>query len=96
MSFLLASSLAIRAPMLSVPALLLVGGGLTGAAFPSLAELAGSRRRGAGIAFAADEAGAALAALTIGTLAVPWLGLTTTALALAGLGLAAIPAAARR
>jgi len=95
-SFLLASSLAIRAPMLSVPALLLVGGGLTGAAFPSLAELAGSRRRGAGIAFAADEAGAALAALTIGTLAVPWLGLTTTALALAGLGLAAIPAAARR
>ncbi len=95
-SLMIASGLPVLAPLLLVPTLLIIGGALTGGAFPGLAELAGAERRGAGLAFAADEAGAALAALTIGTAALPWFGMTTTALGLAGLGLAALPAAARR
>ena len=49
-------------------------------------------RRRAGVVFAADEAGAALAALVIGVFAIPWAGLTATALGLATLQIAAIPA----
>ena len=93
MSALVAAGIAIVIPLVAVPALLIAGGLLTGLAFPGMAELAGSGpRRGAGIAFAADEAGAAVAALLIGILAIPWAGLTATAAGIAVLQLAAIPA----
>jgi len=85
-----------RLPSLLVPILLLASGSLTGAAFPGLARLAGGEsnleRRGAGVAFAADEAGAAAAALVVGIVALPWAGLAGTALGLGVLGAAAIPA----
>lgn len=62
-------------------------------AFPGLTALSGrATRRAAGIAFAADEAGAAAGALVVGIIAIPWAGLTATALGLAVLSLAAIPA----
>ncbi len=98
LSVLLAAGVGLWAPVPVVQILLVVGGCLTGLAFPGLGELAGgsSVRRGAGLAFAADEIGAALAALTIGTVAIPWVGMTATALGLAVLGLAAIPAVAVR
>ena len=93
LSLLIAGGVAIRFPLASVPVLLIAGGGLTGAAFPGLTALGGSSsRRGAGIAFAADEAGAAAGALVVGIIAVPWAGLTATAIGLAVLELAAIPA----
>ena len=97
LSLLLATGVAVRAPIFLVPAFLAGGGILTGAAFPGLGELAGrgSGRRGAGLAFAADEMGAAVAALVIGTVAIPWVGMTATAVGLAVLGLAAVPAALR-
>jgi spermidine synthase len=93
LSLAIASTLPIHIPVVLVPLLLLVGGGLTGAAFPVLGRSAanGNPRRGAGLAFAADELGAALAALTIGTVAIPWFGMTATSLGLAAIGLAAIP-----
>ena len=94
LSILVAGGIGIRAPLLAVPVLLVAGGLLTGIAFPGMAELtAGARtRRGAGIAFAADEAGAAGAALVVGILAIPWAGLAATAAGLALLQLAAVPA----
>ena len=97
LSMMLATGLADRAPLALVPVLLVIGGILTGSAFPGLGELAGrsSGRRGAGIAFAADEIGAAAAALVIGTIAIPSIGMTATALGLAVLGMAAIPAVLR-
>jgi len=93
LSLLLAGGVPTWAPALMVPTFLVAGGVLTGAAFPGLGRLAGrgSNRRGAGIAFAADELGAACAALVIGTVAIPWVGMTATAVGLAILGLAAIP-----
>ncbi len=93
LSLLLATGLAARAPLALVPILLVMAGILTGAAFPGLGELASrtSGRRGAGLAFAADELGAAAAALVIGTVAIPSIGMTATAVGLALLGLAAIP-----
>jgi len=95
MSALVAAGIAIVIPLVAVPALLIAGGLLTGLAFPGMAELAGrGARRGAGLAFAADEAGAAAAALLIGILAIPWAGLTATAAGIAVLQLAAIPAVA--
>jgi hypothetical protein len=98
LSLLVASGITVRFPSLLVPVFLAVGGVLTGAAFSGLGRLAGgaSGRRGAGIAFAADEFGAAAAALVIGTVAVPWVGMTAAALGLAVLGLAAIPAVLAR
>jgi spermidine synthase len=87
-----------RLPSLLVPILLLVSGSLTGAAFPGLARLSRGEkrgnleRRGAGVAFAADEAGAAAAALIVGIVALPWAGMIWTAVGLAVLGAAAIPA----
>jgi spermidine synthase len=98
LSLFLAAGAGLWAPVPIVQVLLVTGGCLTGLAFPGLGELAGqgSSRRGAGLAFAADEIGAALAALTIGTVAIPWVGMTATALGLAALGLAAVPAALRR
>jgi len=98
LSILLATGLSDRVPLALVPVLLGVGGILTGAAFSGLGELASrsSGRRGAGLAFAADEIGAAAAALLIGTLAIPSIGMTATAVGLAVLGLAAIPAVMMR
>jgi hypothetical protein len=93
LSLLIAGGVAIRFPLVAVPVLLIAGGALTGAAFPGLTALSGrSSRRGAGIAFAADEAGAAAGALVVGIIAIPWAGLTATALGLAVLSLAAISA----
>jgi hypothetical protein len=94
LSALIAAGIQLEFTAILVPCMLVAGGLLTGAAFPGISELAGSGRvrRGAGVAFAADEAGAAGAALLIGILAMPWAGLTATALGLAVLGAAAIPA----
>jgi hypothetical protein len=93
MSTVVAAGIAIVIPLAGVPALLIAGGLLTGLAFPGMADLAGpDPRRGSGLAFAADEAGAAVAALLIGILAIPWAGLTATAAGIAVLQLAAIPA----
>ncbi len=94
MSLILATSVAFDLPVLVVPTLLAAGGLLTGAAFPGLADLAGGSetQSGAGIAFAADEIGAAAAALVIGVLVLPWAGMTATAIGLALLQLAALPA----
>ena len=65
-----------RTNPLTIVTLLAAGGLLTGAAFPGAALLADDERRtGAGRAFAADEAGAALAALLIGTVGIPWIGI---------------------
>ncbi len=76
-----------------MPVLLASAGALTGAAFPRLAAFSrDDTRRGAGIAFAADEVGAAIGAVVVGIIAIPWAGLTATALGLGVLVLAAIPA----
>ncbi len=90
LSVVLATPAPFAFPSLLVPALLAAGGVLTGAAFPGIAALAGrgDSRLGAGFAFAADEAGAAAAALLVGILALPWAGTRATALGLAALGLA--------
>ena len=95
---IIATGLPAASPAVAVPGLLLVGGVLTGAAFPGLGAIAGqgSERRGAGLAFAADEIGAGVAALVVGTVAIPWVGMSATALGLAALGLAALPAVLRR
>jgi len=93
LSLLIAGGVAIHFPLAAVPAFLIVGGGLTGLAFPSLTALSGlASRRGAGIVFAADEVGAATGALVVGIVAIPWAGLTATAWGLAALQIAAIPA----
>jgi predicted membrane-bound spermidine synthase len=95
LSLVLATGLPRALPGAAVPGLMVAGGLLTGAAFPGLGALAGgtSGRRGAGLAFAADEIGAATAALIVGTAAIPWVGMTWSAIGLAILGTAAIPAA---
>ena len=93
LSLVIAAGVAIRFPLIGVPVLLAAGGGLTGAAFPGLAALSGrDTRRSTGIAFAADEMGAAAGALVVGIVAIPWAGLTATAVGLAFLSLAAVPA----
>jgi len=96
-SALLAAGAAFRLPALTIPILLAAGGSLTGTAFAGVAELAGrgDTRRGAGVAFAADEAGAAVAALVVGIVALPWAGMTATAVGLGLLGLAALPGSCR-
>jgi hypothetical protein len=62
-----------------------LAGLLTGAAFPAVALLAGrgQTRRGAGTGFAADEAGAGLAALAVGLLVLPWAGMAAVGLGIA-------------
>ena len=93
LSLLIAGGIAIFSPLAAVPAMLIAGGMLTGAAFPGLTALSGrDSRRGAGIAFAADEVGAATGALVVGIIAIPWAGFTATACGLAALHIAAIPA----
>jgi hypothetical protein len=64
-------------PRAAIVPLLLLAGALTGAAFPSVASLAGGRSsaRGVGRGFAADEVGAAVAALAVGLLVVLWAGI---------------------
>lgn len=107
LSFLLtvgiALSLAVAAgvpsllPRVAVPLLLAAGGVVTGAGFAGVVRLSarGDPRRGAGLGFAADEVGAGAAALVVGLLALPWAGLTLTAVGVALLGAAAIPAVLR-
>lgn len=98
LSLVIATGLPTLASTVAVPALLVIGGALTGATFPGLGQLAaaGRPRRGAGLAFAADEIGAGVAALVVGTVAIPWIGIAATAFGLAALGLAALPAVLRR
>lgn len=76
---------------LLVPPLLVVAGGLTGAAFPALATLAGAgeSRRGAGRGFATEELGAAVVALTVGVLLLPAVGSAAIAAGMVLLQLAA-------
>lgn len=90
LSLVLTSPAVLSAPRIAIPVLLGLGGGLTGAAFPGAAALAGlgSARTGSGRGFAADEAGAGLAAITVGLIALPWIGLTATAIGIAGLDIA--------
>ena len=91
-SALIAGGISITVPLVAVPVLLLSGGLLTGLAFTGMVELSGrGTRRGAGVVFAADEAGAASAALLIGIFSISWAGLAATAVGLAVLELAAIP-----
>jgi spermidine synthase len=84
-------------PVPLVPLLLVVAGGLTGAAFAGISELAGrgDTRRGTARGFAADEMGAAAAAVLIGLVALPWAGRLITALVLALVQAATIPAVLR-
>ena len=76
-SLVIATGAPLEFPRTTIVPLLLLGGGLTGAAFPAVSALAGRRaaRVGAGRGFAADEAGAAAAALVAGLLVVPWAGI---------------------
>ncbi len=88
----LSMGIAAGVPALAVPPLLLLAGGLTGAAFPAVAAMAGgAARRRAGVSFAADEVGAAVSAAVVGVVAVPVLGTRLTA---AGIGFLAAAAAA--
>jgi spermidine synthase len=88
----LAAGCALSAPVVLVPPLLATAGALTGAVFPGLTRLgARDTRRAAGAAFSADQAGAAAAALVVGILMVPWVGMTLTSLGLATVELAAVP-----
>jgi len=94
LSVTVASPLPLAAPRLLIPLLLVAGGVLTGAAFPGAAALAGAgaTRQGGGRGFAADEAGAGLAALSVGLFALPWAGMVPTAAGLAAIDLAAAAA----
>ncbi len=80
LSAAIAAELPLRWPLAVVP-LLLVGGALTGAAFPGIAALLGGsdERRGAGRGFAADEVGAGIAAVGVGLVALPWVGMRPAA-----------------
>ena len=91
LSGVIAAGLPLAWPRATIAPLLVVAGLLTGASFPSIAALAGAagERAGAGRGFAADEAGAASAALVVGLLLMPWAGMRWAALALAVLQLAA-------
>ena len=88
----MALGLARQWPLLTVPVLLVLAGGLTGATFPGVAELAGAgdSRRGAGHGFAAEEVGAAVAAALVGVLLLPGFGMARIASGLALLQLAAM------
>ncbi len=90
----IAAGVPLAFPRTVVVPLLVMGGALTGAAFPSVSRLAGggAPRRGAGRGFAADEAGAAAAALLVGLVVVPSAGLAAGALGIAALEVAAAAA----
>jgi hypothetical protein len=85
LSLTVASGLPLLAPRSAIVPLLVVAGVLTGASFPALATRAGAgdSRRGAGRGFAADEIGAAVAALVVGLVLLPWAGFAATALSIA-------------
>jgi len=92
----LATGMPRRWPIVVVPLLLVVAGGLTGAAFPGLAAWPECRGRalGAGRGFAADEIGAAGGATVLGVVVLPVLGSGVAAVGLAFL-LAAAAAGAQ-
>jgi predicted membrane-bound spermidine synthase len=101
LSLLMATGVPLAWPRTTVVPLLLLAGVLTGAAFPAVAGLAarGNVRRGAGMGFGADEAGAGAAALAVGLFVLPWAGLAAVAVGIACLQLgtaAAVVLAARR
>ena len=83
------SAVVVRVPA-AIPALLVVAGGLAGLAFPGAAERTGEGSAAAGRGFAADEAGAALGALSCGLL-LPVVGAGPLAVALACLLAAVVP-----
>ena len=84
-SLLIAAGVPLTWPRAAIVPLLFLAGSFTGAAFPPVASLAGrgETRRGAGRGFAADEAGAGVAALAVGLLVLPWAGMTAVALGIA-------------
>ncbi|MFI5165356.1 MAG: hypothetical protein ACHQQS_01915 [Thermoanaerobaculales bacterium] len=90
LSGLIAAGLPLAWPRAAIVPMLVLAGFLTGASFPSVATLAGTARgrHGIGRGFAADEAGAAGAALLVGLLILPWAGMLFAALAIAGVQLA--------
>ncbi|HQU33870.1 MAG TPA: hypothetical protein PLB88_06095 [Thermoanaerobaculaceae bacterium] len=90
----IAAGVPLAFPRAAIVPLLLLGGVLTGAAFPSVSLLAGggAPRRGVGRGFAADEAGAAVAALLVGLVVLPSAGLAAGALGIAALEVAAAAA----
>ncbi len=93
LSILLAVGLALAVPTVGIPLLLAAGGLITGAAFPGLSRLgARDTRSGAGVAFAADEAGAAAAAFVLGVFVISWVGFSATAWGIAVVQIATIPA----
>ena len=96
LSAVLAAGLANLWPVVMVPVLLFLAGGLTGAAFPALAALTGSAdsRHGAGRSFSLEETGSAVAAAAIGVLLLPSVGAGAIAWSAAAVGVAAAVALA--
>jgi spermidine synthase len=88
LSLAIATGLPVAYPRAVLLPLLVLAGGLTGAAFPVVAGLVGGGavQRGAGRGFAADEVGAAAAALLVGLVVFPSAGLTGAAAGMAALG----------
>lgn len=85
-------------PRLTIPLLLAAVGLVTGAGFPGAAILLvprGTPGLIAGRGFAADDAGAAVAAGLVGALLLPGFGLLPTGLILAAVALCAVPASLR-
>jgi predicted membrane-bound spermidine synthase len=83
LSFAISSGLPLAWPRLTVVPLLLLGGVVTGAAFPAIVARAGPHDGALGRVFGGDEVGAGLAALIVGVVALPALGVRGVALALA-------------
>lgn len=102
LSLAIAAGVPLAVPRLAIVPLLVLSGGLTGAAFPAVAELSGGSetRAGAGRGFAADEAGAGAAALVVGLLVLPWAGMAAVGVGIAvvqvGAAAALLLAARRR
>ena len=92
LSWIIGSGLPSSWSAVPVPLLLTAGGLVTGAAFAGTATLAkgNSDKLGIGRAFAADEAGAAIAALVVGVIGLPLLGTSIVATASAMICLAAV------
>ena len=101
LSLVIATGAPLELPRTTIVPLLALGGALTGAAFPAVAALSSQRSGGggAGRGFAADEIGAAAAALVVGLLIVPWAGIPVGGVMIAILqagGAGALLVAARR
>lgn len=92
LSWLIGSPLTSSHASVMIPLLLASGGLITGAAFAGTALLAKGLSDETGIAraFAADEAGAALAALVVGVIGLPLVGTSTLATACGLICLAAV------